>query len=184
VKTSSATGSRIRPAPAQFTKQSGAATPLGLAGMLLVLVVAWILWSGYLKPLLLGLGAFSCLLTLFLAYRMGFFARAAELPGLLPRLPGYWLWLITEIVKSSYNVARIVLSPSLPISPTVARIKADPHGEISQVILANSITLSPGSITIDIHDEELLVHCITRRNADDVIEGEGNRRAGQLERHP
>lgn len=159
----------------------GEASLPALLLLLLVLSCAWLLWSGLYKPLLLGLGAFSCLLSLYMAHRMGFFRHQA-LMGLLPRLPGYWLWLLREIAISSAEVARIILSPSLPISPTVVKLRAESDGEVAQVILGNSITLSPGTVTLDVFEGELLVHCLTRQGAESLKSGEAVRRAAALER--
>ena len=149
--------------------------------LVLLLVAAWLLWSGIYKPLLLWLGVFSCLLSAYIAHRVGFFDRSAGL-HLIPRLPRFSLWLLVEIVKSSLEVVRLVLDPKLPISPTVVTIRAEPDDEVGQVILANSITLTPGTVTLDVFDNRLLVHCITRAGARDVEAGEANRRVAELTR--
>jgi multicomponent Na+:H+ antiporter subunit E len=147
--------------------------------LLVILIVAWLLWSGIYKPLLLGLGAFSCVLCIYLAHRVGFFRQASGL-HLIPRLPRYWFWLLIEIVKSSFDVAKIVLSPKLPISPTLIEFDALPQGPIGQAILGNSITLSPGTVTLDVHDGKLLVHCLTREGARALLSGDANSRAAAL----
>lgn len=145
----------------------------------LLLVAAWLLWSGIYKPLLLWLGAFSCLLSLYIAHRVGFFEQSSGL-HLLPRLPRFSMWLLVEIVKSSLEVFRLVLDPKLPISPTVVEIEAEPEGEVGQVLLANSITLTPGTVTLDVFDNRLLVHCITREGAQAIEAGDANRRIAEL----
>jgi multicomponent Na+:H+ antiporter subunit E len=148
--------------------------------LLLILAISWVLWSGLYKPLVLGLGAFSCVLSVYLAHRMGFFRHQA-LVTLLPRLPAYWWWLLREIVASSVEVARLILKPSLPISPTVVELQAEAQSEVGQVILGNSITLSPGTVTLDAHEGRLLVHCLTSESARALQNGEANRRAALLE---
>jgi multicomponent Na+:H+ antiporter subunit E len=147
--------------------------------LLLVLIVAWLLWSGIYKPLLLGLGVFSCVLTVYLAHRVGFFRQASGL-HVIPRLAGYWVWLLIEIFKSSFDVAKIVLNPKLPISPTLIEMDAQPKGPIGQAILGNSITLSPGTVTLDVHEGRLLVHCLTREGAQALLSGDTNSRAAAL----
>lgn len=157
------------------------ATPLiALAGLAIVMAIAWILWSGLYKPHLLGLGAISCLLCVYLANRMGFFKGPSILP-LLPRLPLYWAWLLKEIAKSSLGVAKIVLSPSINCSPTVIDFESEPKSEMAQVILGNSITLTPGTLTLDIHKGRLVVHCLTQEAAVELKRGEMNRRVAALE---
>jgi multicomponent Na+:H+ antiporter subunit E len=121
-------------------------------------MAAWLLWSGLYKPLLIGLGILSCLLTLALARRMDAFSDHVFGLRLHPR----------------------ALSPSLPISPTVVEIDALPKGRFGQAILGNSITLTPGSLTIDDHEGKLLVHCLTEAGARELESGEMNRRAAAL----
>jgi multicomponent Na+:H+ antiporter subunit E len=145
-----------------------------------VLLFSWLLWSGIYKPLLVGLGLFSCLLSVWLAVRMGFFRHAMPLRSLL-RLPAYWWWLLQEVTRSSLEVARVVLSPSLPISPTMVKLTTTEATEAGKVILGNSITLSPGTVTIDVDDDELLVHCLTRDSALELTKLEAQRRAARLE---
>ena len=135
-----------------------------MAGLFLVLVISWILWSGIYSPLVLGLGLFSCCLSTYLAHRMGFFRHTLHLHSLL-RIPGFWLWLLRDIVKSSLEVARVILSPSLPINPSVVELDCGEDSEVARVMLGNSITLSPGTVTIDVHMGKLLVHCLTRDGA-------------------
>ncbi|HPF26235.1 MAG TPA: Na+/H+ antiporter subunit E [Steroidobacteraceae bacterium] len=148
--------------------------------LLIVLVVVWLLWSGIYTPLLLGLGAFSCVLSVFIAHRVGFFGRDVFSLHLMPRLPRYWGWLTIEVVKSSIDVARIVLQPRMPISPTVVTFHATSSRPVAQAILGNSITLTPGTVTLDIHDGKLQVHCLTKAGAAALLEGEFDRRATAL----
>jgi multicomponent Na+:H+ antiporter subunit E len=146
----------------------------------LVLSVAWLLWSGLYKPLLISLGSLSVLVTLIFAVRMKFFQHTEGLAQMAIRLPGYWLWLLKEILKSSVQVSRIVLSPSLPIQPRLVMLVCKSDDELPQVILGNSITLSPGTITIDIRETEVLVHCIDEDGAQDMESGELLRRIDLL----
>ncbi len=147
---------------------------------LILWFVAWLLWSGLYKPLLLGLGVVSCLLVLVLARRMDFFDRDVFSLHLIGRLLPFWGWLGKELVVSNIKVARIILSPSMPISPTVTKIDALSEGPVGQAILGNSITLTPGTVTMDDHEGTLIVHCLTADGADDLAQGEMNRRVAAL----
>ena len=149
--------------------------------LLVVLAISWLVWSGLFKPLLLGLGVFSCVLSVYMANRMGFFRHQA-LMHILPRLPAYWLWLLREIVSSSLAVAKLILTPSLPEDPVLVEVEAESLSEVGQVILGNSITLSPGTVTLDVYQGQMLVHCLTRESALALQGGEANRRAARLER--
>ena len=147
---------------------------------LILWFVAWLLWSGLYKPLLLALGVLSCLLVLVLARRMGFFDRDVFSLHLIGRLLPFWGWLGKELVVSNVKVARIILSPTMPISPTVTKIEALSEGPVGQAILGNSITLTPGTVTMDDHEGTLIVHCLTADGADDLAQGEMNRRVAAL----
>jgi multicomponent Na+:H+ antiporter subunit E len=147
---------------------------------LLLWFAAWLLWSGMFKPLLIGLGVVSCLLVLLISKRMDFFERDVFSLHLVWRLLPFWGWLGKELVVANLQVARVVLSRHMPMSPTVIRLQALSPDPVGQAILGNSITLTPGTVTVDDHDGELLVHCLTREGADALIEGEMNRRVAAL----
>ena len=153
--------------------------PLQMAGLLVILMVSWALWSGIFKPLLLWLGLFSAVLSVWLAHRRGFFSHVFPLRALL-RLPAFWWWLLREVIKSSIDVARIVLTPSLPISPKMIELTTSEPTDVGKVILGNSITLSPGSVTIDVDGARLLVHCLTRESAQALEGMEVQRRTARL----
>lgn len=148
--------------------------------LLVPLVAAWLLWSGIYKPLLLGLGVFSCLLTIYIKHRMDYFSTDLFALRFGRRLLGYWAWLAKEVIKSSLDVARIVLSPSLPISPQVVTIRASCENPVDQAILANSITLTPGTLALDVHNGEIIVHALTRAGADELKKGEMDQRVAAL----
>jgi multicomponent Na+:H+ antiporter subunit E len=145
-----------------------------------VLAATWLLFSGLYKPLLLGLGAFSCALVVYVALRMRLLDDSFFTLRLCVRLLGYWGWLAKEIVKSSFEVTRAVLSPGLPISPTVAELDSISRHPVDVAIFGNSITLTPGTLTIRIRDGRLIVHALTREGADALLDGEMNRRVGAL----
>ena len=93
--------------------------------LVVLLIVAWVLWSGYLKPLLLGLGALSCLLTVWIVRRMGYFDEETYAFHYDWRLLGFWAWLGGEVVKSSVEVARVVLRRRIEADPRAGGRAAD-----------------------------------------------------------
>jgi multicomponent Na+:H+ antiporter subunit E len=151
-----------------------------MLALLIPLIAAWLLWSGIYKPLLLALGVFSCVLTVYIKHRMQYFETEMFALRFGRRLLGYWLWLSKEVVKSSIDVARIVLSPRLPISPEVVTIKSSSQRPVDQAILANSITLTPGTLALDVYKGEITVHALTRAGADELRKGEMDRRVAEL----
>ena len=81
---------------------------LRFSALLFLLVTAWLLWFGLYTTLLLGIGALSCILSLYLAHRVGFSNEVFSFQ-VIPQLPRYWGWLLLENTKSSLDVARIIL---------------------------------------------------------------------------
>lgn len=148
--------------------------------LLLTLAAAWLLWSGIYKPLIVGLGAFSCGAVFFVVHRMGYFDKKLYALRFSVDLLKYWLWLGKEVVKSSIDVARIVIDPKLPVSPTVFTLEATAQHPVDQVILGNSITLTPGTLTLDLHEGVLQVHSLTASGARDLMSGEMDRRVAEL----
>lgn len=146
----------------------------------LFFAAAWLVWSGHFTPLLLFFGAASVAAVLVLGKRIGLFEVESYMFHLAPRLPGYWLWLLKEVVKSNLEVAKIVLNPRLPISPTVISVDATRLPAISQVLLANSITLTPGTLSIDVDRGIIEVHCLTQEMARDLKGGEMQRRVARV----
>ena len=102
--------------------------------LLALLTSAWLLWSGQFKPLLLGLGAFSCVLVGYLTRRMGYIDNEFFEVNFNLRFFGYWAWLGKEVVRSSIEVARVVLDPRLPISPRIVEVEATARHPVDQVI--------------------------------------------------
>ncbi|MDA0665181.1 MAG: Na+/H+ antiporter subunit E, partial [Proteobacteria bacterium] len=93
-----------------------------------------------------------------------------------------WGWLAKEIVVSSLQVSKIVLSPSMPISPSVVSVQSLAEGEVGRVLFGNSITLTPGTLTMDISPEGMVtVHALTHEGAQGVLAGEMNTRVGAFE---
>jgi multicomponent Na+:H+ antiporter subunit E len=146
----------------------------------LVLYGAWLLMSGHFEPLLLGLGVVSCVLVVLISRRMDVVDREGHPVHLTWAGLSYWPWLVREIVKANYDVVKRSLHPSMPISPTVVRVKASQRSDVGQVIYANSITLTPGTISVDVGGGEILVHALTREGAASLEEGEMDRRCARM----
>lgn len=148
--------------------------------MAALLAAAWILWSGFFTPLLLGLGALSCALVVYLSNRMHLFDKDVYALRLSLRLFRFWAWLAGEVIRSSLEVSRVVLSPRLPISPTLVEIESGSSHPVDRAILGNSIILTPGTLTLNIEGQCLTVHALTRQGAEALAAGEMNRRVSAL----
>ena len=94
----------------------------------------------------------------------------------------YWLWLTREVVISAVDVSKRVLDPKLPISPRAITLPLSQRTDIGRVTYANSITLTPGTVSIDLGEDFVRVHALTSEGAQALIEGEMDRRVTALER--
>jgi len=148
----------------------------------LVLAAFWLVLSGHYNAITLTAGFLSVVGTIFVADRMNILDREAHPIALLPRaLIAFWPWLIWEILKSGWDVTKLILNPRLPISPTLVRVHASQRTSTGIATYANSITLTPGTITCRISGDEFLVHAITREGAESLAEGDMDRKVTQFE---
>ena len=150
----------------------------------LTLFVLWLLLSGqytFDSRLILALGLASCTFVVAIALRMKIADREGHPIHLLVPSLRYIPWLLWAIVKSNIDVTRCILNPRLPISPTLVKVKAGQQSELGQAIFANSITLTPGTVSLDVEEGEILVHALTRESAAEVADGEMDRRVALLE---
>jgi len=149
-----------------------------------VLFGLWMLLSGFFESLLIGLGIGSVLFVLWIAHRMDVIDHEGHPIHLTMRAILYWPWLITEIVEANIDVARAILKGEMPIEPAIIEIKATQETELGQVIYANSITLTPGTVTLGVDRDILAVHALTRGAAENLRGGEMDRRVTAMEAHP
>src|SRR5688500_15245765 len=149
--------------------------------LLIVLFLFWLALSGHYTPLLISIGAISAALAAFAALRM----RILDPEGHpIEWIAGFFLylpWLVLEIGKSAWGVTKIILNPRLPISPTLRVVKAGQRSAIGIATFGNSITLTPGTITVAVNGNELTVHALVRERAAGLEGGELDRRVRALE---
>lgn len=162
----------------------------GIIRVFVLLMFGWMVWSGaYSLPgsahfhgLILGLGVASCAGVAAIQWRIDRDAVAPATYRLISRSVLYFPWLFLEIIKSNLHVARIILTPALPIRPHLIRVPASQQTEVGRVIYANSITLTPGTISLDLRDDEILVHALDDSVAQDLKTGAMDRKVAALER--
>ena len=149
---------------------------------LLALFLFWLLLSGMFTPFLVAAGAGSALAVLIVVNHMDVVDHEGHPIQFGWRaLLSYWPWLAKEIVKSAWDVTRRILSPSLPISPTLVEFVPSQQTDIGLVIHANSITLTPGTIAVEVEHGRFLVHALTREGAAGLAGSEMDRRCAALE---
>jgi multicomponent Na+:H+ antiporter subunit E len=149
--------------------------------LLMALLATWLLLSGYFQPFLLTLGVISCVIVVAIALRMDVVDRESFPIHLTAKVMIYWPWLLKEIWLAAVDVTKRVLSPRLPISPTVIDLESTQHSDLGRVIYANSITLTPGTYTIRIYENRILVHALSRDGAESLAGGEMDRRVSAME---
>jgi multicomponent Na+:H+ antiporter subunit E len=148
-----------------------------------VLSALWLVLSGYFdKPNILAMGAVSVVLVVLISRRMGMVDHEGHPVHLSGRALRYWPWLLKEIIKSALQVSKIILSPRMPIHPTTFDVRGMQKTELGLVIFANSITLTPGTVTIALSNNVLTLHALTTEAANGWEESEMNRRVFALER--
>ncbi len=148
------------------------------------LFLFWVVLSGFFTPFLLSAGALSALAVAYFAYRMDVVDHEGHPIHLGPRALAYWFWLFQEILKSAWLVSKIILDPRLPVSPTLVKFAPGQRTVVGLVIHANSITLTPGTISIAVEPGEIVVHGLTREGAHGCIDSEMDRRVRRFEGRP
>ena len=145
-------------------------------------MAVWLLNSGHYTLLITSFGVASCLLVVWLSRRMGIVDEEGMPVHLLHRLPIYLPWIAKEVVKSNLDVARRILALGRPdVSPRLFEAPTTQHSDLGRVLYANSITLTPGTVSIRVHGTKITGHSIADEVADDLLEGEMDRRVTGLE---
>jgi multicomponent Na+:H+ antiporter subunit E len=131
------------------------------------LLVLWLLLSGIFTPLLLTLGFISCLATTAIIIRMRIL-NSESLPAQVSimALPGYLVWLLKEIAKANWAVTKIILSPRCVLQQKLFNVPNSQTTDVGKVIFANSITLTPGTITVETEHGYFVIHALTEEAAD------------------
>ena len=154
--------------------------------LILVVVALYLYWlalSGHYAPWSVVSGFLLSLAVVAFCRAKGITDAEGFPVGLVPRGVLYWPWLALQIVKSGLRVTRIVLDPKLPISPTLVRVDALQNTAVGLTTYGNSITLTPGTLTVEATERGrvLWVHAIERAGAEGFADDEMNRRVAWFE---
>ncbi len=138
-----------------------------------LLFALWALLSGYFSPLLLSLGAISVALTLYLANRMNVIDHESYPLHLYSKFPLFFAYIMREIVIANIDVVKEILKiGSKGISPQVIKLPLPQQTDLGRAIYANSITLTPGTVTVELDKNFVTVHALTKEGADELLSGE------------
>jgi multicomponent Na+:H+ antiporter subunit E len=155
-----------------------------IAGLVFTLTVLWLLLSGHYTPLMLSLGLLSIILVTLICLRMNIivYEQPEILLQVIKYIP-YTFWLVIEILKSNIDVIKRILNPKLPISPRWVTIQSSQNSDFSKVVYANSITLTPGTISMDVDGNNIDVHALSESGVDGLASGEMDQRVTRAEQH-
>ena len=137
----------------------------------LTLFILWLLLSGQYSMLLISLGLVSSVLTVVLALRMDVIDHESHPLHLRRQLPRYWVFLSREVILANLDVARRILTPGKSFSPQLRQLPLPQKTALGQVIYANSITLTPGTVTVQLGTDSIRIHALSREAADDLQTG-------------
>ena len=142
----------------------------------------WLMLSGIYKPMLVGFGILSVALVMVIVRRMdridGDHVRFAVKPA---KLFLYLIWLLVEIAKSNWLVTRVILARIMPIRQNLFEVPFSQKSDLGQVIFANSITLTPGTLTIETESGDFLVHALSYSPTDMDDLADMDRRVSEIE---
>ncbi|HEY7710985.1 MAG TPA: Na+/H+ antiporter subunit E [Candidatus Entotheonella sp.] len=147
--------------------------------LILMLFTFWIILSGKFDAFHLGIGAVSAVCIALGTRRLLLLAPAIGPAQTHPMDAVPWLrlllyvpWLIWQIVLSSLHIAAVVVHPKMPIQPRLVRFRTPLPHNLARLTLATSITMTPGTITLDVQGDEFLVHALTEKSAQSLIPSE------------
>lgn len=138
----------------------------------LMLAVFWMLLSGYFKPLMLGFGVLSVFIVLVFLKRMDEVDDEPMSVSFGHRMLRYTTWLLGQIALSSIHVTRLVWAPAGKLSPSLDKISVHNTRETTRVLYANSITLTPGTLSVDLEGDEITVHALQKESIEDLKSGD------------
>ena len=142
----------------------------------------WILLSGEFTFILITSGVVASLITAYLSHDI--FIGKADLKtetGRVFKFIVYIPWLLWEIILANVEIAYLVLNPKPLVDPQIVRFKNDLKTDLGIVTLAHSITLTPGTVTVDANREEFVIHAIWQKSAEGIIGGEMQRKVKKIE---
>lgn len=137
----------------------------------LIVAVVWLLLSGHYTALILSFGAVSSLIVVWFMWRMDRVDEDLGAPPMHPRVLYYLLWLMWQVVLSNIDLVRRIWDPTLPIRPTWQRLDIKVTSSLAKTLYANSITLTPGTLTTDVREDHFMVHSLSPDGIEDLRKG-------------
>ena len=146
----------------------------------LFVTAVWLLLSGHYTVLIMSLGVISVLIVTWFVWRMDRVDGELDVLPMRPRLLYYLAWLMWQVVLSNIDLVRRIWDPTLPIRPTWQRLDIKVTSASAKTLYANSITLTPGTLTTDVKADHFMVHSLSSDGIDELREGEMERQIQRL----
>ncbi len=146
-----------------------------------ILAGFWFLLSGHTSALLLSLGLASCTLVVWMIVRMDRHDQAPPMMIFSFEFLRYVAWLLWQVLRSNFDVARRIWDPALPIQPAWRKIEVQLQQPLTKTIYANSITLTPGTVTTKVGKGYFIVHALNADSIDELQAGAMQARLQRLE---
>jgi multicomponent Na+:H+ antiporter subunit E len=140
----------------------------------IILFGFWMLLAGWLDMMHLGLGLVCSLLVALFSHDLlikdseGILRRLVIFIRFIPFLG----WLVWQIIIANINVARLVIDPKMPILPGILKFRSNLKSDVAQTMLANSITLTPGTLTLDVVGSDFYIHCLAIKDEEKILDEE------------
>lgn len=163
-------------------KTSPSRSPLYSALTFGILMAVWVIFSGFFDLFHLSLGVISCGIVTWLSAHLLFDDRTIRLRHRAVqgwRLAGYMAWLTWQIVLSNIAVLKLAFAPRSALQPQIIRYRTPLRSDFEKFLLANSITLTPGTVTIKILGDVFYIHAIDDASAAG-LNGEMDRRIARI----
>ena len=147
--------------------------------LFLILLSLWLLMSGHYSILIMTLGIISCAFCVYVAKRGNLIDDEGLPIFFIPRLSNYLIWLFKEILKSNLNTAKVIINGK--VEPETFTVKASQVTDVAKVTYANSITLTPGTVTTKMQKDVFEVHALNSDFGNDVRTNEMDKKVTWLE---
>ncbi len=148
----------------------------------IIMFVFWMLLSGEFSLILILSGIISSLLVSYWSHDLLIGNADIRLEATrIVRFLKYLPWLLWQIILSNIELVYLTLHPRMPIDPRMIGFKNEFKTNMAKVTLANSITLTPGTVTIEVNNDEFIVHAISEESAKSLISGEMQARVMKIE---
>lgn len=150
--------------------------------LFVILLALWMLMSGIYKPLLIGFGVASCALCTWIAHRLEIkdsegVPTSIDIIGMIR----YSFWLVVEIGRADWAVTKVILDPAMNVRQRLLKVPVSQKSDLGRVVFANSITITPGTITVETEKDYFIVHALTDEAADSEALADMDRRVSKVE---